>query len=730
MFKYAKTPSDDYVLFVDAKPGPKLCVELGSDLIMKLQPCRDSYQYQIISINKGLHVGLAGDNSTSQTCIGLSTQSDNRTLITYQPTCDTNSTTTPSFNFYPLTISSTFVPPQPFLSSLNITPTPLTISNLCVDSDPSPFSGTLTARKCVDGVPSQLWIHLFGQIRNVETGLCLDVPNADNVNSLTETAGVGLGGCVAEDGVERLSLLWMKNSDGVLVNGKLGNCVRLVKVNETDEVGKVMLGTEFCSEKDSLSAYPKTFTSIPSFTHSLPNRNSTTCKPDTTIIRKDIRDLNSYERTNYFNTVNRLRLIPSYMGRRHLYDDFVALHALVTPYVHGTPMFLPFHRYYLSLFENVLQKVSGISNMGLPYWSWGTNNADWNTVQAGVLTPTLLGTSGLNKTGECVTDGFMNNKWIPNDGQPCLIRAYNPEPSSIPPAKQTPSVTLYSEPYMLLLIKQEPSRKKPYKDYNTFRSHLESTAHNAFHGAIAGPNGYKSQFANPWISFNDPIFVLHHANMDRYWWYFQKLNIGNETLRDGYNGPTRFPADAWFVKEVQASKVDILPGLNVEVSEALSSTTGIYGCVKYYAYSRSVAAVFTELQELMNKSGRRRRRRRSNALPCEKRKDDGWGGMFELESSGGAFEKGESGAGDFRKPSLAPPTALPGTFLEKSRMRINMNVTHIVELQQNAAEQNERLVEKTKSVLGRMYGLTYEEATFEQFAVASKVAIEEIVTEV
>jgi tyrosinase len=256
-------------------------------------------------------------------------------------------------------------------------------------------------------------------------------------------------------------------------------------------------------------------------------------------------------------------------------------------YMHGTPAFLPWHRYYISVLEKMLQIATGNPSFGLPYWDWAADADDWFLESAGVLTPTLMGTTG-NGTQLCVTDGFMRNTWIPDDGSPCLMRSYNAKSSS-----NNLNVTLYDEPYMLLSTQVDPQTQKRYADYNAFRENLEGQAHNLFHMAIAGPS-YDAHMADPRKSVNDPTFWMHHNNINRYWVYFQKsmatsTNATFQRVANMYNGfENRPPASN---RNVAVSSNDIMPGFNVPISLGMGFDTGIYKCVKYIPFSKGLASV-------------------------------------------------------------------------------------------------------------------------------------------
>ena len=63
-------------------------------------------------------------------------------------------------------------------------------------------------------------------------------------------------------------------------------------------------------------------------------------------------------------------------------------------------------------------------------------------------------------------------------------------------------------------------------DYYIFSNFLEREPHNRGHGWIGGDMG------NPMISPNDPIFWMHHAQIDRIWSVWQTRNPGEKPFLD------------------------------------------------------------------------------------------------------------------------------------------------------------------------------------------------------
>ncbi|CAI0654038.1 unnamed protein product [Colletotrichum noveboracense] len=69
-------------------------------------------------------------------------------------------------------------------------------------------------------------------------------------------------------------------------------------------------------------------------------------------------------------------------------------------------------------------------------------------------------------------------------------------------------------------------------DYGFFSKLTEDTIHGAGHQGVGGMYGVLSDI---WASPGDPLFWLHHCNIDRSWWSWQSRNL-TERLHD-ISGP-------------------------------------------------------------------------------------------------------------------------------------------------------------------------------------------------
>ncbi|KAJ3416270.1 hypothetical protein HDV05_002560 [Chytridiales sp. JEL 0842] len=369
LFKAHAVSAVGYVFTVvqsekDVQQQEQHCVELGEDLNLQVGLCRDTYAFQKFNVQvsgsstpwtfNGISVGGA--------CVVPSQQQATlgRTVLTAQQQKEPCTTSSNGIIEFKQTLSTQ----QPLPAFPRVQVLPMQIDNLCLDaSNPASGSTQVLALPCDPKRASQQWFFYMGRIRNVQSGLCMFARMVNMYEMATEREEVGLMECVPPLGANMLvskSLLWIRSEEGVVYNGQSGECVRVVE-------GRVYTGTDVCRGNDVLAMYPKTFTSLTPTHFQMPLPSSKTCSPQQPVLRKDIRDLTQAELTAFFNAVTTLRRTPSPLGFPSSYHDLVAVHSLVSNLIHSQPVFLPFHRAFLSTFETLLQEASGNSSMAVPY---------------------------------------------------------------------------------------------------------------------------------------------------------------------------------------------------------------------------------------------------------------------------------------------------------------------------------------------------------------------------
>ena len=133
---------------------------------------------------------------------------------------------------------------------------------------------------------------------------------------------------------------------------------------------------------------------------------------------------------------------------------------------HGTLHFLSWHRFYLYYFERILRAASGSPSLVLPYWNW--------TVDRALPAPFRTNTAGNSLFVSQRASGINGGALIPASAV-------------------------------------SPTAALGITNYSGFTGSLEGTPHGSVHVSVGG-----------WMSsFNtagqDPIFWLHHCNIDRLW---------------------------------------------------------------------------------------------------------------------------------------------------------------------------------------------------------------------
>lgn len=175
----------------------------------------------------------------------------------------------------------------------------------------------------------------------------------------------------------------------------------------------------------------------------------------------------------YKTAVTAMKALPSNNPVSWQYQ--AAIHNNLCP--HGNWFFLPWHRAYLNYFEQIVRKLSGYSQFVLPYWNW-TANPQVPAVFWGAGNPLLANRA------------ISTNGTIPADlvGPDVIAQIM-----AIPDFQQFGS---YAAPAP--------------RGFGAQYGALEGTSHNGVHNAVGG------QMATM-LSPLDPLFWLHHANIDRLW---------------------------------------------------------------------------------------------------------------------------------------------------------------------------------------------------------------------
>ncbi|MFG2132127.1 tyrosinase family protein [Streptomyces sp. NPDC048751] len=190
---------------------------------------------------------------------------------------------------------------------------------------------------------------------------------------------------------------------------------------------------------------------------------------------------------------------------------------------HGGWFFLPWHRAYILCFEEIVRDViqnelDGPDDWALPYWNY---------------TRVTNGDPDSPESLECrrLPRAFRSPTWPDDDGDNPLYLA---EPDRSPGAALgAPVGWTEVNPHKAMQAPRftgVPQFGSEYTGSHLVHSNgqsglLEMQPHNLLHGYVGG---VMSQFFSP----RDPIFWLHHANIDRLWAAWIASNSGHKNPTD------------------------------------------------------------------------------------------------------------------------------------------------------------------------------------------------------
>lgn len=297
--------------------------------------------------------------------------------------------------------------------------------------------------------------------------------------------------------------------------------------------------------------------------------------------RKSVRDLTATERQEFVDALLTLKHERTGSDPISTYDKFVVLHTasmsryswfapdmgsnMLERFLQTLPMgnpsrqfltmrnaahrgsaFLPWHREFLRRFEAELKRVTGKADYGLPYWDWEFDGGLPRDQQFTTPVWQMMGGSG-DPGNDIVVDGPLGfdmtrvedpsvfddpSVWITVDNmgrQNGFLRRV----LGVDDAQEgRPDLTLPTQADVdaALSITQYDSDNWDERSNGatSFRNVLEGFAgpsglHNMIHRWVGGS-------MSPGTSPNDPVFFLHHCNVDRIWHLWEEKHPTSEYL--------------------------------------------------------------------------------------------------------------------------------------------------------------------------------------------------------
>jgi len=175
---------------------------------------------------------------------------------------------------------------------------------------------------------------------------------------------------------------------------------------------------------------------------------------------------------------------------------------------HGSWYFLPWHRIYLYFFERIVRaavlEAGGPDDWALPYWNYD-RPFPANTMPPAFREPTL-------------PDGSANPLRLPPPRRAAAVM----NGAQIPPQVTSPAAALARSNYSSPPTPSFGGQRIGPVHFDGGFGAIESTPHNVMHPTIGGQSFGSgvcggALMTDPNCAALDPIFWLHHANIDRLW---------------------------------------------------------------------------------------------------------------------------------------------------------------------------------------------------------------------
>jgi tyrosinase len=170
--------------------------------------------------------------------------------------------------------------------------------------------------------------------------------------------------------------------------------------------------------------------------------------------------------------------------------------------------FLPWHRMFIYYFEQIVRaavvQAGGSPHWTLPYWDYG----------AGGQQATLP-----HAFRHATLSGGAHNPLFVSQRAPGINTG-----SALSSAVASPAHALSRPHYVGVTL--FGGGQSPVVQFDGATGAVEQTPHNDVHNAVGGQSGW---MADPDRAAADPIFWLHHANIDRLWWKWTGAGHSNPT---------------------------------------------------------------------------------------------------------------------------------------------------------------------------------------------------------
>jgi tyrosinase len=268
------------------------------------------------------------------------------------------------------------------------------------------------------------------------------------------------------------------------------------------------------------------------------------------VVRKDV-TTDTTVRDKYIDGVLRLKQEVNPQSGLSTYDALVVWHVrammTMTPpnqnsrnAAHRGPVFLPWHRYMLIVYEQQLQRALQDMTFALPYWAW---NRDGDLPAAQQTQAPIWGIDSMGGSGNPVTTGpFANPNAEPTK---FIVRVETNSMGQLVSANRGLARNIAGViPTLPTTADARAAISPDTYDESDWGVDSVATMRNLVEGWQPDPTAAMHNRVHVWIggdmspasSPNDPVFFLNHCNVDRLWAAWQQ-KYPNASYLPGGNAP-------------------------------------------------------------------------------------------------------------------------------------------------------------------------------------------------
>lgn len=216
-------------------------------------------------------------------------------------------------------------------------------------------------------------------------------------------------------------------------------------------------------------------------------------------VRTEWRSLSYCDQQNFIQALVTVRYATQDDGT-NLYDEYITHHNSYSADIIGKSEFLPWHRAYLMRFEDDLRSLGGnFTCITIPYWDWSLDFSNES------LAPVYAPFGGLREES-CLETPF--DSWYDPTTDTCTYRRHSGWIKGIWAASTYPMYLPQSGVQLAVTVNSS---------YVFIFKFMVRNPHKSVHNFVGGALGSMSKLSSP----ADPLFWLHHANVDRIWALWQ-----------------------------------------------------------------------------------------------------------------------------------------------------------------------------------------------------------------